>query len=119
MTQRRSMWALHPKKYGLTGPMKMLSYSSLGFGMDELRTRGWTAKLIEKCIGDEDCRDLVAHWANFTGKNVYFVVRVEKAETMPEFEVDFILFAKRRRLPQNFVDTVPTQDGVGKAQIES
>ena len=89
----------------MAGPMNMLGYSSPGLGMDELRNRGWTARLIEKYLGDEDRRDPVEHWANFAGKNVYFVARVEKAEAMPEFEVDFILSAKRRKLPQEFVDT--------------
>ena len=105
MTQWRGVMPLRTKQYGMVGPMNMLGYSSPGLDMNELRNRGWTAKLIEKYLGNEDRRDSVAHWANFTGKKVYYIARVEKAEAMAEFEVDFIQSAKRRKLPQEFVDT--------------
>ena len=61
-------------------------------------------KLIKKYLGDEDRRDPVLHWANFSGKKVYLVARVELAEAIPEFEVDFTLSAQRRRLQNDFVE---------------
>jgi hypothetical protein len=79
-------------------------YDAPGFDMDDLRIRGWTPKLIEKYLGDEDRRDPVLHWANFSGKKVYLVARVELAEAIPEFEVDFKLSARRRRLQKDFVE---------------
>lgn len=92
------------RRYGLVGAMKTLDYFSPGLGIDELHTRGWTEKLVEKFLGDEDRRDSVAHWANFSGKKIYLIARVETAEAMPEFEADFILSARRRKLSQEFVE---------------
>jgi hypothetical protein len=45
-----------------------------GLCIQELRARGWTLKLIEKFLGDEDRRDSINHWANFSGKKVYLVL---------------------------------------------
>ena len=109
MTQWRGMGRPGPrperiKQYGVVGPIQMPVYDAPGFDMDDLRNRGWTPKLIEKYLGDEDRRDPVLHWANFSGKKVYLVARVELAEAIPEFEVDFTLSARRRRLQNDFVE---------------
>jgi hypothetical protein len=58
-------------------------------GIDGLRARGWTLKLIERFLGDEDCSDSVSHWANFSSKKLYLVARVESTEAMPEFGPSF------------------------------
>jgi hypothetical protein len=90
------------RRYGLLGAMPKLDCFGPGLGIDDLRARGWTLKLIEKFLGDEDRRDSVSHWANFSGKKVYLVARVESAEAMPEFEVDFIISAQRHNLPRDY-----------------
>jgi hypothetical protein len=94
------------RRYGLVGEMPDLDYFSEGVGVDELRERGWTLVLIEKFLGDEDRRDAVNHWANFSGKKVYLMGRIEAAESMPEFEAEFIRSASRRKLLPDFTKAV-------------
>lgn len=110
MTQWRNMGPPGSKppepQYGLLGATPKFDFFGPGLGIDDLRARGWTLKLIDKFLGDEDRRDAVDHWANFSGKKIYLVARVELAEAMPEFEVDFITSARRRNLPQDYVDGV-------------
>jgi len=110
MTQWRNMGppGLKPpeRRYGLLGATPQLDCFGPGLSIDDLRARGWTLKLIEKFLGDEDRRDSVSHWANFSGKKVYLIARVESAEAKPEFEADFIISARRRNLPRDYVDVV-------------
>jgi len=110
MTQWRGMGPPGSKPpergYGLLGASPKLDSFGPGLCIQELRARGWTLKLIEKFLGDEDRRDSVNHWANFSGKKVYLVARVEAAESMPEFEVDFVISARRRNLAPDYVDAV-------------
>lgn len=110
MTQWRGMpppgYTPPPRRYGLVGNIPNLDHSSQGLGIVELCDRGWTLKLIEKFLGDEDRRDAVNHWANFSGKKIYLTTRVVAAEAMREFEVDFIRSANRRKLSREFVDSV-------------
>lgn len=110
MTQWRGMGPPGSKppepRHGLVGAMPQLEYFGPGLGMDDLRGRGWTRGLIDKYLGDEDRRDSVDHWANFAGKKVYLVARVEAAEAMPEFQMDFLASARRRKLPRRFVNSV-------------
>jgi hypothetical protein len=94
------------RRHGLLGATPKLDSFGPALGIDGLRARGWTLKLIERFLGDEDCRDSVSHWANFSGKKLYLVARVESTEAMPEFEADFIISARRRNLPQDYVDIV-------------
>jgi hypothetical protein len=110
MTQWRGMpppgYKPPERRYGLLGATPELNAYLPGLCIKELRARGWTLKLIEKFLGDEDRRDSVAHWANFSGKNVYLVARVEAAEAMPEFEADFVMSARRRNLAPDYVKAV-------------
>lgn len=49
--------------------------------VETLRSRGWTDALIERFLGAPDRFEPVDHSRNFTGKRVYFLERVELAET--------------------------------------
>ena len=71
---------------------------------EELRSRGWTSPLILRYLGDEDRRDSVAHSANFAGKKMYLLSRVEKAESLPTFLEDFLKSAHRRRLSKKQIN---------------
>lgn len=87
-----------PKNWGLTPVAKKLDYLGPALSRWDLRGRGWTDALIRKYLGDHDRRDSVDHWANFTGRDMYWTARVELAEAMEQFEADFLASAKRRKL---------------------
>jgi hypothetical protein len=110
MTQWRGMGSPESKpcerRFGLLGASPKLDTFGPGLCVQELRARGWTLKLIEKFLGDEDRRDSVNHWANHSGKKMYLVARIEAAESMSEFEADFVISARRRNLAPEYVDAV-------------
>ena len=99
MTQWRNMGPPGSKpterRYGLLGARPKFDCFGPGLGIDDLRARGWTVKLIEKFLGDEDRRDSVSHWANFSGKKVYLVARVESAANR-EINREFFNFGPDR-----------------------
>jgi hypothetical protein len=72
--------------------------SHLYLDVETLRRRGWTESLIEKFLVQPDKRIPVAHWANFTGKGVYFLGRVEEAEAGVGFQTAFEKSLRRRRI---------------------
>jgi hypothetical protein len=74
--------------------------SHLYLDIETLRRRGWTEALIKKFLGEPDRRIPVDHWANFTGKSVYFLGRVEGAESDAEFQTAFQKSLHRRRIDQ-------------------
>lgn len=92
-----------PKNWGLTPIYEVVPYDSPAFSRADLVVRGWTDALIRKYLGDHDRRDSVDHWANFTGRDMYWAVRVDMAEAMPDFDADFLISAKRRRLSADVV----------------
>lgn len=71
----------------------------------ELRSRGWTETLIERFLGAPDGYHPVDHWANFTGKRVFFLERVELAEASDAFASAFAASARRRKLAQATLDS--------------
>lgn len=86
------------KSWGLTPPPEDAPSQGGGIDRAQLAIRGWTPALITKHLGDRDWRDPVDHWANFTGKDVFLLARVELAEGSEAFAKDFAASAKRRKL---------------------
>lgn len=69
-----------------------------------LRSRGWTDALIERSLGAPDRFEPVDHFRNFTGKRVYFLERVELAETSHDFGRAFEASTRRRKLSTAAID---------------
>jgi hypothetical protein len=63
------------KAEALVPRLSTYSYISPAIGLDDLRKRGWTIVLVQRHLGDEDRRDAVSHWANFSGKKVYLLAK--------------------------------------------
>jgi hypothetical protein len=76
------------------------------FSVADLQARGWTRSMIDRFLGAEDAREPVDHWANYSGKSVWYQYRVEAAEVTPEFEEAFLKSAKRRKLADEQVKSV-------------
>ena len=81
---------------------------------EELRERGWTTGMIVRLLGREDRRDAVNHWANYSGKCMYAVDRVERIESLPRFQTAFENSLKRRNLDAALVSGVRRR--IGKFQ---
>jgi hypothetical protein len=110
MSQWRGMAAPgskpHVKAEGLVPRLSIDSYTSPAISLDDLRKRGWTIAIVQRHLGDEDRRDAVTHWANFSGKKMYLLARVEMAEASSAFAEEFARSAQRRRLSKERVDAV-------------
>src|SRR5688572_1927020 len=52
---------------------------------EDLQSRGWTRSLIKRFLGEDDYRESVNHWANFSGKSMFYRERVLAAERCEEF----------------------------------
>ena len=70
----------------------------------QLSERGWTDSLVSKYLGDEDERWPVNHFANFSGKRVWFLGRVEMIENTAHFKCDLEMSLKRRKLDTTKID---------------
>ena len=57
---------------------------------EELKERGWTELMVRRYLGQECGRIPVNHYRNFSGKRVWHLDRVERAEANPEFEKHFL-----------------------------
>lgn len=66
--------------------------------VQQLRSRGWTDALIQRFLGAPDARVSVDHWANYSGKRVFFLERVELAEASRDFLTAFDTSVRRRKL---------------------
>ena len=64
----------------------------------QLRQRGWTEGLIRRFLGEPDDWEPVNHYANFTGKRVYSLQRVEATEADESFDCAFRASVKRRKI---------------------
>lgn len=110
MTQWRGMRPrgvpIPEKNWGLNPPAEGMSFKGRGIDRVELASRGWTAALIAKHLGDRDWREAVDHWANYTGKDVFLLARVELAEGSQAFAKDLATSAKRRKLSAEFTNAV-------------
>jgi hypothetical protein len=73
---------------------------------NQLATRGWTASLIERFLGEADLWLPVNHWANWKGKRTFHLERVELAEASDEFCAEFEKSARRRRLSRRQVAAI-------------
>ncbi len=105
-----------PKNWGLTPMAKEPDLVSAALSRADLAARGWTDALITKYLGDHDRRDGVMHWANFTGKDMYWLARVELAEAMPSFNADFVASTKRRKLTAK---TIAAMRRTRKPQVQT
>jgi hypothetical protein len=74
----------------------MIEDDHLYLDVKALASRGWTRSLVQRFLGAPDQWGPVAHWANFTGKRVYFLGRVEQAEASQDFQSAFRLSVARR-----------------------
>ena len=72
-------------------------------GIEDLKKRGWTDAMIRDYLGDEDLRTSVDHWANFSGRKVWFIERVNAAESMADFKERFLASLRRRTLPKKTI----------------
>jgi len=79
----------------------------------DLAARGWTDALIKKYLGDHDRRDSVNHWANFTGRDMYWTARVEMAEAMPAFQADLTASFRCRKLRRAAMEAKKDQSRAG------
>jgi hypothetical protein len=79
------------------------------FAVADLLTLGWTRTLIERFLEPEDYRNPVDHFRNYSGKKMFQRRRVELIEASAEFEVAFMLSAKRRRLAPERIDATCTR----------
>ena len=70
----------------------------LYFDLPMLQARGWTDSLVHKYLGSPDSWAPVEHWANFTGKRLWHLRRVEGCEADSAFEKDYRASLKRRRI---------------------
>jgi hypothetical protein len=71
-----------------------------------LRWRGWSRGMVKDLLGVEDRRDPVDHWFNFSGKKMYALDRVERAESLMIFETRFLEACKRSREFREMKDDV-------------
>lgn len=69
--------------------------------VDELKLRGWTESQIKRFLGEADDWEPVNHWANFTGKRMYFLDRVESVEQSEVFEKALLQSMKRRKFTKS------------------
>ena len=60
------------------------------YSVHELRYRGWSRLMIDRLLGREDRREPVDHWFNFSGRKLYALDRIERAESLLIFEVQFL-----------------------------
>jgi hypothetical protein len=70
------------------------------FTVEHLLRRGWTHTLIARFLGNEDYRNPVNHFRNYSGKKMFIRRRVEVIEASPEFESSFMASAKRRKMSE-------------------
>jgi hypothetical protein len=56
----------------------------------ELHRRGWSRRMIARLLGLEDRRDSVEHWANYAGRKMFALDRVERLESLELFEQLFL-----------------------------
>jgi hypothetical protein len=63
-----------------------------------LKERGWTDALISKFLGEADHWESVSHWANFTGKKLYFLSKVEGQELSQKFCEAYSISLSRRKI---------------------
>jgi hypothetical protein len=78
----------------------MIDDTHLYLDIEALRRRGWTEALVAKFLGEEDRRVAVNHWLNFAGKRVYFLGRVEQAESSAAFQKAYLASLRRRRIDE-------------------
>ena len=79
------------------------------YKVQDLVERGWSDAMIKRFLGSEDTRVPVEHYANFSGARVWFLARIEAAESTVEFEDYFKKSAQRRKLDKGFVRDVLTR----------
>ena len=91
---------------GLVPRLSQDDHFTPAINLEDLRARSWTTALVQRHLGDEDRRDAVNHWANFSGKRMYYLERVEMAEASPTFSADFAKSAQRRHLSKETVQAV-------------
>ena len=74
---------------------------------EELKERGWTELMVKRYLGQECGRIPVNHYRNFSGKRVWHLDRVERAEANPEFEKHFLRnLGKRVHADEVWVDEI-------------
>jgi hypothetical protein len=104
MTQWRGMRPPHQPSGGKV-PRINDGRDDDAIGIDDLKIRGWTDAMIRDYLGDEDFRTSVDHWANFSGRKVWYIERVVAAEVLPDFKERFIASLNRRTLPESVIAT--------------
>lgn len=73
------------------GPIRNVQPRDQPFlSVQDLRSRGWTLRMIDSLLGAEDRRDPVDHWLNYSGRKMYALDRVERAEGLYSFESAFL-----------------------------
>lgn len=87
----------------------MTNEADVHLDVHRLRARGWTEALILRFLGAPDAMEPVDHWANFTGKRVYFLERVELAEASTAFGTAFKASVRRRKLNQAALDSFTSE----------
>ena len=87
--------------------------------VQDLLDRGWTRNLIEDFLGEEDYRNPVDHFRNYSGKKMFSRRRVERVEASRKFENAFLTSAGRRRLPTEAVDQVRNRIASLRARMKS
>jgi hypothetical protein len=92
--------------------------AQLDLTVEDLLQRGWTRGLIDLFLGNEDYRNPVNHFRNYSGKKMFMRRRVELVEASPEFECAFITSAKRRKMPEAAVDEVLARIALLRADRE-
>ena len=102
-----------PKNWGLTPLHEAVDYFGPALSRADLAARGWTDALIKKYLGDHDRRDSVNHWANFTGRDMYWTARVEMAEAMPAFQADLTASFRCRKLRRAAMEAKKDQSRAG------
>jgi hypothetical protein len=75
----------------------MLDDGHLYLDVEVLRARGWTESMVKRFLGAPDRWGPVNHYANFTGKRLYFLDRVEQVEAAADFEAAFHPSLTRRK----------------------
>ena len=85
-----------PERIERLGPIRNVQPRDQPFlSVKDLQSRGWTLRMIDSLLGAEDRRDPVDHWLNYSGRKMYALDRVERAEGLSCFESAFESVCRR------------------------